>query len=47
MIGGVNLKLALVQMEVLEKNKAGNVEKACHLLKQAAPQADIAEPQLL
>ena len=36
------MKLALVQMEVLEKNKAGNVEKACNLLKQAAPQADIA-----
>lgn len=36
------MKLALLQMEVLEKNKAGNVEKACHLLKQAAPQADIA-----
>ena len=42
MIGGVKLKLALLQMEVLEKNKAGNVEKACNLLKQAAPQADIA-----
>lgn len=27
MIGGVKLKLALLQMEVLEKNKAGNVEK--------------------
>ena len=36
------MKLALLQMEVLEKNKAGNVEKACNLLKQAAPQADIA-----
>ena len=36
------MKLALLQMEVLEKNKAGNVEKACHLLKHAAPQADIA-----
>ena len=36
------MKLALLQMEVLEKNKAGNVEKACNLLKQAAPEADIA-----
>ncbi len=36
------MKIALVQMEVLEKNKAGNVEKACKLLKEAAPQADIA-----
>ena len=36
------MKIALVQMEVLEKNKAGNVENACALLRQAAPNCDIA-----
>lgn len=36
------MKIALVQMEVLEKNKAGNVEKAYELLKKAAPESDIA-----
>lgn len=36
------MKLALLQMEVLEKNKEGNVQKALDLLQQAAPKADIA-----
>ena len=36
------MKIALVQMEVLEKNKAGNVQKACELLRQAAPNCDVA-----
>lgn len=36
------MKIALVQMEVLEKNKAGNVQNACKLLRQAAPNCDIA-----
>ena len=36
------MKIALVQMEVLEKNKAGNVQKACELLRKAAPNCDVA-----
>ncbi len=36
------MKIALVQMEVLEKNKEGNVQKAFELLDKAAPDSDIA-----
>lgn len=36
------MKIALVQMEVFEKNKEKNVENACKLMKEAAPNADIA-----